>query len=199
MEQIVSKKELEELMKIKGEVRGFSLWEDGEFILRKEGENGVKKLENALAETGHPLRFNEIKKMDFYPLWYQALILLLIHRIFNYGDKEFQEMGAKEGKVSPLIRLFISYIFSPERSLKMAAKMWRNAFSVGDLKVAEFNKKDRYIVLRLENWKLSPFNCQVLKGYFSSLLKLMVKKDVTAEETKCVFKGDEHHEFILRW
>ena len=48
MEEIISKEKLDELMKIKGEVKGIAMRENMNFILKEEGSEGVKKLENTV-------------------------------------------------------------------------------------------------------------------------------------------------------
>ena len=43
-------------MKVKGEVRGAGLKVDWEFILREKGEEGLKRVEDRMAELGFPLK-----------------------------------------------------------------------------------------------------------------------------------------------
>jgi len=200
-DEIITKEEIEELMKkTKGEARGFCIREDYEYVLKREGKEGLKKLEKVMNISGYDLKMKEISRLRFYPLGILPVLLLAISRLFNYNEKDFEDMGLVQSKVSPLVRLFTRYLLSPEQMIKMVAKMWRTSFSVGDLKVVSYNKKERSVVVRLENWELSPFDCASLRGYFAGLLALAIKgKAIFFEETKCTLRGDEHHEFLMKW
>ena len=199
MEQIISKEEFDGLMKIKGEVKGVAMKENMEFILKEEGEEGLRKLEDQMANLGQPIEYRKIKSMIFYPLCLDAVLLLVIKRLFNYNDRKFQEMGRFEPKISFIIRIFMKYFVSLEKAAKEVSKMWRQTFTVGDLKVGELNKEKRYGRLRLENYRLIPIQCQILQGYFPSVLQMIVGSDVSCQETKCVHRGDEYCEFFLKW
>ena len=197
MEQIITEEEIKEFLKLKGEIRGLGFKTEAKFVLKEEGEEGLKKLEDTMAKLGYP--YNEIKTMDFYPLGLLAVNMLVIKRLFNYDDKKFQEMGKFEAKSSLIIRLFMKYFVSLERVAKEAPKMWRKYYTIGDLKVPEVNQEKRYIIIKIENFSLHPILCQVLMGYFLTIVKMVLKGEATCEETKCVFRGDECHEFLMRW
>ncbi len=199
MEQIISKEELEELMRIEGETRGMSIKGEADFILKEEGEEGLKKLEETVANLGFPIKFNEVKSMDFYPLYVEAVMLVAIKKLFNYDEKKFQEMGRFESKLSLIIKLFIKYFVSLERAIKVAPRMWRENYTVGNLKVAEFDEEKKYALLRIENFRFHPLHCQDLKGYFSGVIQMIVGKPVTCQEMKCIHRGDEYHEFLMKW
>ncbi len=199
MTQILSPKEIEEFMKIKGEIRWSAIKTEAEFVLAKQGEDGLVKLEKTIAELGYPLKYRKERVMDFYPLGLEAINLTVIERLFNYTEKDFQEMGRFEAKASLIIRLFIRYFVSIDNVIKEVPKMWRKNYTVGDLSVTDFNKEEKHISVRLENFSLTPIVCENLKGFFSSILQMVLGKKVTCEETKCVHKNDEYHEFLLSW
>ena len=200
MEEIISKKELEELKKIKGEVRGIVIRTYGEFILKEEGEEGLKKLEEEMARTGYPIKYKKIKVTSFFPLALQAINLTIIKKLFGYDEKKFQEMGRFESKADTMIiRFFMKYFVSLEIATKAVSKMWKTYFTVGDIKTVEFDKEKKYIILRLENFYHTPIICENLKGYFQGLTKMIVKEETTCKETKCIHRGDNYHEFLLTW
>ena len=200
MEEIISKKELEELKKIKGEVRGIVIKTYGKFILKEEGGGGLKKLEDTIAELGYPIKYRKIRITNFYPLELEAIMLTVIKRLFNYDDKKFQEMGRFESKADTMIiRFFMKYFVSLDTVTKAVSKMWRTYFTVGDIKTVELNKEKRYVILRIENFYFIPILCENLKGYFQGITEMIVKSKATCEETKCVYRGDEYHEFLVRW
>ncbi len=199
MEQIILQEELDELMKIEGEARGLMLKGYTNFILKEKGKEGLKRLEDAMAELGYPIKHREIKATNFYPVGLDSLLLLLIKKLFNYDDKKFQEIGKFQAKSPLIIRLFVKYFVSLEKAVKAAPQMWRKYFTVGDMKLVDFNEEKKHVILRLENFRLNLPHCQLIIGFISALLKVIVGSKVICEETKCTFRGDEYHEFLLKW
>ncbi len=199
MEKIISKEELEELMKVKGEVRGMPLKNEAEFIVKEEGEEGLKKLEDTMASLGYPMKYRAIRGMDFYPLGLLSINLLAIKRLFNYDDEKFQAMGRFEAKLSLIIRLFLKYFVSLDKTLREIPKMWKRYYTVGNLTIVEYNEKEKYLIVRIEGLPFHPLYCQINKGFGASIIQMVVGGDVTCEEIKCVHKGDEYHEFLFRF
>ena len=143
MEQVISKKEFDELMKLKGEIRGAAIKEVAEFILKEEGEEGLKKLEDVITKAGYLLKYRDIKTMEFYPLGLEAAILVVTERIFNYDEKKFQELGEFAPKTSViLIRIFLKYFVSLKKVMKVAPTIWKRHYAVGNLKVIELNENE---------------------------------------------------------
>ena len=199
MEEIITKQDIQKLKAIKGDTRGVAFKADGEFILIREKEEGLKRLEERMKELGHPIKYEEIKSMDFYPIWLRGLELLVIKELFDFQRKDFQELGAFQTKTSLIVRAFMKFFISPEVLSGQVSKIWRRYYSVGDLSVSEMNTKNKFAILHLKNFALHPLHCQLLEGYFANAEKMVVGSPVTCEETKCIFKGDEYHEFYLRW
>ncbi|MBZ9571923.1 hypothetical protein KJA15_01115 [Patescibacteria group bacterium] len=198
MEEVIPKEEFNKLMKIEGEVKGSAIKEAIRFIFKEKGGEGIKKLEDTIIKLGYP-KYREIKTMDFYPIGIAAITQIVIKRLFNFDDKKLQEMGKFEAKFSLIIRLLTKYLFSLEKAVKQVPEMWEKYYTVGDLKVAEYDEEKKYLILRLENFRVHPLFCQVLKGYFSSILQMIVRDEITCKETKCIFRGDEYDEFLLKW
>jgi len=199
MEEIISKEELGELMKIKGETTGNSIKNTGEFILKEEGEEGLKKLENIMVRLGYPIRYKKIQATGYYPSNLLAITFVVIERIFNYDDNKFREMGEFRAKFSIMIRLLINYFVSLDKMVKEFPRMWRKFFTAGEAKIIEFNKEKKNVILRIENYSLHQIQCRVMEGIFSTMLQIILKSKVTCQEIKCVHRGDEYHEFLLRW
>jgi len=199
VEEIISKEEVNELMSLKGEVKGTGIKTHGEFILKEEGEEGLKKLEETMANLGYPIGFKKVRATTLYHFGVEAIILVAIKRLFNYDDKKFQEMGKFHAKVSLIIRLFMKYFISLERMAKEGQKLWRRYFTIGELKVVEIDERGRHLSFRVENFKFHPLHCQILIGSLSTIIQMIIGKPVTYEEVKCLHRGDDHHEFLVTW
>lgn len=160
----------------------------------------MEKLEKTMSQlVGYPFKYKSLSAMTFYPLYLGALNLVIVQRIFNYHDDKFEEIGRVSSRLPLAIRLYMKYLTSMENLIKQAPKMWKMYFSVGELKVIESDTDRGRTVLRVENFKAHPLHCQILRGYFPSLAEMMIKERVECRETKCIYRGDEYHEFVLQW
>jgi len=199
MKSIILKEEVDELIKIKGKTKGLSLRDHCTYILNEKGEEGLRKLEEEMEKCGYPIKYKKIKTMGFYPLGLEGLVLLIIKRLFNFSDEKIKEMAVRQAKISILIRLFTKSFLSIKKAAVLVPKMWKTIYTVGRAEVAEINEKEKYAVLIIKDFSITPIYCLYLIGYFSTLLQLIVGKKVTCEETKCIYRGDEYHEFLLKW
>lgn len=208
MEKLISKEEFDELMNIEGQGVGITLRAGAEFILKEIGKEGVKKLEDAMEQFGVSIKYKNIKSMKFYPLGLSNVSLVLTKKLFNFDDEKFKEFG-KFVASSPLFvrrhtawnifSLAMRKLFSAERLAKETAKLWRRYYTVGDFEMVELNQEKKYVIYRLKNFPLNAIYCKVFEGNLFVLSKMVFKGLVTCEETKCVYRGDEYHEFLVRW
>lgn len=143
--------------------------------------------------------YKKIKTMDFYPLWLYAIFLLVIKKLFNYDDEKFEKLGSLGAKFSLIIRIAMKYFVSLDRIFKGALTLWKMYYTVGDLKIIEYDKEKKYAIGRLENFRFTPLHCPILKGYLSGMIGMVIKSPVSCEETKCLFQGDEYDEFLFKW
>ena len=135
MEEIISKEELEEFKKIKGEIRGIALKSALDFVLKKEGRDGLRKVENVMIDLGYPIEHNKISVMNFYSLRIETILFAVIKELFNYNEKDFYEMGEFQFKMPITIRLFMRYLSSLNTVARAAPKMWETYFTIGNLEI----------------------------------------------------------------
>lgn len=197
--QELTKEFAKKLVETKGEARGINFKTDWEVVLSKYGQEGLKKLEEKMAELGYPLKYEEIETMGFYPVGLDALSILSIREVFDLDDRELKELGAAAVKFSLFLKILIKYFPSLQLLAKEAPKMWQKHYSIGELEVVETNEKEKRAILRIKNFGFHPAQCINLQGYFSKILQMAVKAPVTCEETRCTFRGDDYHEFLIKW
>jgi len=196
---MLTKKEAEKLMKIEGEARGVAIRDDLNFVLEYKGKEALKKVEDKMAELGYPLKHKEIKPMDFYPIGLSIASVLIIKELFNFKEEDFKKWGASVVKFSIFMKIFMKYFGSFKLIAEQIPSMWRRHYTIGSLEMPKFSKEKRYVILRLRDYKIISSQCSVFKGYFSKVCEMVIKSSVTCKETKCMFKGDKYHEFLLTW
>jgi len=195
----VSEKEFKEMMATKGETRGVTFKNYEGFILQEKGKEGVKKMEEALAQLGYPMKFGELHGWEFYPLGLEAVILVLMKRLFDFGDDKIEESGFFASRVGFIIKIFLSHFVSMKKFVEQAPVIWRKFYSEGVLDLKELNEEKRYAIATVRDFPLHPLHCIQLIGYLRGVVEMITGGKVTCEETKCFFKGDGYHEFIVRY
>jgi hypothetical protein len=199
METVLSPEEIKKLMQVKGEVRGVVFKTDLEYIFGQKGQEGLQKLKEELQRTNFPLDPEKIEMMTFYPIGLRAISLLVIKKLFSLSDEEIKRMGAAAPKFSLIIKLFTKYFLSITATARQAPSMWKRHYRAGELLIIEINETEKRIILRLVGLDLHPVFCQYLTGYFLTVVKMVVGQPVSSEETRCVFRGDDYHEYLITW
>jgi len=191
-------KEVDKLMKIPGTQKGAVLKSHLVAIKERFGEEGLAKIEKGLADLGYPVKLQEVRATKEYPEAQTALISLLCQQLLGYTDEDIFMQALEASKLSFFSQLLMRTFTSFERVLKNAPQYWRKHVSIGELECCEFNKKEKFAILRLRNYKLHPIVCLSLAGYFVGMFRY-VQPSTNIKETKCMYKGDPYHEFRVTW
>lgn len=200
MEEIISQEEIDRLMSKKGEVREVALRNHKDFIFKEKGEEGVKKLEETMNNLGGTIKQKKLKPWAFYPIGLEIIELLVIKKIFNFDDEKIKEIGVFGSRISSIVKLFFQYIGSINFLAKKAPEIWRKYYTVGELVIKEVSEEKKYIILDVKDFDLHPIHCLHLSGYFSNMVKMASGSQTTdCQEIKCVHRGDECHEFLIKW
>ncbi len=190
----------DELKKFKGKVRGEAFRTRANFIRQKEGEEGIKRLENKMAQLGAPVKFDEIKPTEWVNEGVNSLCVPVAKEIFNWTEEDVFELGKFAFKTSFLTRSVLRYLVSLKTALKIIPKYWSSYYDFGSLQAGEFNEKEKYGTIIKKGYKTHPLLCIQHRGYFFAAANLILgEKNVTVEEIKCVYKGDPYDEYIIRW
>lgn len=196
----MTKEEIKKLMEIPGEVKGVVLQTDAEYVRQKKGEKGLLAVKKELEKIDCPIDYEKIRATSWYPLGLRPISLLVIKKVFNWGDKEIENMGNEAPKYSFLIKALLRFFLSFPRSYKEIPKYWEKHYIAGKLEGPGYDLKKKYYILRLKDFKIHPILCVYLRGYFVRVGQLVLKgNNFKGEETKCQFKGDPYHEFLITW
>ena len=185
---------------VKGEARGVVFKTDAVFVLKEKGREGLEKVQSELKSKGHFIDYEQIKTMGFYPLGLRVLSLLAMQKALGFSEKDIEHMGAEAPKASLIVKLFGKFLFSIDKMSSQAPQLWARHYTVGQLEV-DPHEKEKYVVVRLRGLDIHPLFCVYLKGYFSTIIRMIINSPIISEETKCSFTGGkkEYHEFLFKW
>jgi len=193
---LISKQFLEEIKKMEGEIIGSSLKTDREFIIEKEGLEGLKKVEKEMERAGYPLEYKEIDKYKWYPVQQDFLSLLLTQKIFNWSDETIREWGRWGAKTNFIIKL-MARLVSKETISGLASKYWRKYYTKGIIEY-KLDHKNGTGMVTIKDFVIYPVHLHYLEGYFYQIMCLMVPSQnlkVEGSET-----GEFNvHQFKVTW
>jgi len=197
---MIQKIEIENLMQIKGNVRGGVIQANIAFIREMAGVEKLKAIEGKIAGLGYPFDFSKINIGEWYPEALSVLIILVAKDLFNWTEKDIFEMGNSAPKYSFISKIVMRYFLSLEKIIKEIPNYWKNHFDFGELESYKFSEEEKYLILHEKGYKFHPLLCIYHSGYFLRIAQFAIKgKEITIEETKCIFKGDHYHEYIIKW
>jgi len=197
----ITKEELDNLIKLKGEARGAVFQTDAEYVRLTKGEVGLSKVQEELKRMGHPIDYKNIRATEWYPVGLRAVSLLVIQKVFNWDDKEIEKMGNTAPKYSFIVRLLMKYFLTFPMSYKQSPTYWKKHYTIGKFETPGYDLEKKYYVARLKDFKTHPVVCVYLGGYFMRIGQFVLKgaKNFKVKETKCVFSGDHYHEFLITY
>jgi len=195
---------LEETVKrlkdFQGNVRGEVLRIHAAYIKKKEGEQGLKRLEERMRELGAPIKYDELESFQWISEGMSALTIVVAKDTFGWSDEDVFEMGRFAPKTSFIIKMLIQYLVSIDRLFDQAEKYWEKHYDFGSLERVEYDEKNKKVVIRERGLKTHPTVCICHAGYYQSLAEFAVKSNkVSVEETACVHEGADYNEFTINW
>ena len=192
------KKEADRLMHLEGNTKGVTLETHGIYIKHREGQEGLRAVEEKMKELGYPLKFKEINPLKWYPEGLGVLVILVAKKLFNWNDKDIFDMGNSAPKYSIVAKLMMKYFLSPPQSFAQAPKYWRRHYDFGSLEAYEFNDEKKYVKIHIKGYKFHPIVCVFYAGYLLRIAQYVFGTDkIRIKETKCIYRGDPYHEFTI--
>lgn len=199
-EKIFNKETVQRLRKLSGKARGIHFTLDAQYLKEKEGEQALQKVERVLEKVGCELKYQDIKRLNFYPIEWRAFSLLAMKKALNFSDQDFRELGAYSAKVSLVVRLYLKFFYSIHRITEKGPQIWEEYFTAGKLSIPEYSKEEKFVRIKIEGLNLCPAFCRDLEGYFRAIIGMVVPASQRkCQEKKCPFWGNQHHEFLATW
>ncbi len=188
-----------DLLVEKGHVKAEVLLNYAHYIERKEGKEGLKRVEDRMAELGASVSLGGSRNVQWMRVGINSLLLLVCKEQFQWTEKDIRDMGYVTSKISFITRMLVRFFVSREKVLKEANRHWRKYFDFGSLEAVDHG--DNYAVIEIKGYKGHPLNCHLFAGYIHGISELISKdnKNITVEEIKCIHKGDDGHRFKTTW
>ncbi len=200
MAEKLTKELADKLMSLEGEARGMHLYSDIQYVINRKGKEGVEKVETVLRDIGYPIDYSAVKKLGFYPMGTRPLSLIASQEAFGWGDEDVRGLCKYASSVSLIVKLYMKYFYSLDKVVEKAPEIFREYFSIGDLSIPDYSTEERYAVVQIKNLDLHSSFCRCMEGYLEGFIKMVVRAaDIRCVERKCVFNGDDVHEFYLTW
>ncbi len=102
----------DELVNFSGKVKGEVFRNHAEYIKYKEGDEGLKKVEDKMASLGAPVKLMEMNSMTWYSEGLSSLVIIVAKEVFNWTEEDIFEWGRFRTKVSfimkTMTRMFLS-------------------------------------------------------------------------------------------
>lgn len=192
--------EIEKAMAAEGEIRGVVFVTDSQYVFKKEGQEGLQKVEETTKKMGYPIKFKEIKPFRWYPVGLYVVFLLAVKKALAWGDKEIFDMGNAAPKQSVVVKMILKYFVSLKKSVAEISNYWRKHFTIGKISCPEFHEEKKWLIIRMEDIKIHPILCILLSGYFLRIAQYVIKSSkISIKETKCMFRNDPYHDFLFTW
>ncbi len=191
------KKEFADINKLKGEERALDLKYVTEYVKKKEGEVKYNLLLKKLKKIGFILpEINESDKMDWIPMKIPVFFVIASAKFFNWNRQNIINMGRNFITFSPLLKIFIKYFISPEKTLGSGAENWKKHYTLGELELVKYNEQEKEIVLHIKNFKTHPVDYIFIIGSLEKMGELSLGlKNIKGEGVQ----RDAYYEIIFHW
>ncbi len=199
---MITKEEIQKISQKNGDARGVVFQTDADYIMGREGKDGLKKLEGQLKDWGIGLNYQEVAPMSWIPVAWRAIHLLAIKEVFAWSDDDIRKMGENAPRVSIVVKLFFKLFPDIGKFAAQIPHYWAKHYTVGSLEVVKLDKENKEMILHLKDFAFHPILCKYLEGYFETATKLTRSKDsvVTTKELQCSFRDNIPYQvYQIKW
>lgn len=192
---------IKEAFKIKGEGKTFDFLSNLEFIKKKKGKEGVRKVIDFFKSLGISLEKEERKVI--FPLSLRFVLFYFLTDSFGFKKEDIEEMGRYSLKKSFLLKLYSKFFFSPSKFfLEKVPFLWKKYISVGEVISEKFDSTNQKAILILKgidipSKKLEELGIAYLQGIFRGWVEIITG----SEKVSCFGEkvSDKKYKFFITW
>lgn len=171
-----------------------------DYLIKKGKKEFLPQIKEKMKEYGYPLDSKEINIMSWYPLAMEIALIFTLIEVLNWTEKEIKMLGKDFTRLSFIEKILTKYLISPQVTFKASQIIWRKHMNKGELEGIELNEKEKYAIFKLKNFDIHPIYCQFLCGMLETFGDYVTgSKENVCRETKCTFKNNSWHEFLITW
>jgi len=198
-----SEREIQNLLRRKGDIRGVAFKSIAGYIEKKNPVDGLKKVENQMQEWGvKDFQYQNIKDTAWYPIGWGALFVLSAMEVFNWDEQEIRKMGENAPKASIIVKLFFKLFPDVEKLAKQIPVFWQKNYTVGKAEVSKIDKKKREMFIKYTDCSYHPALCKFIEGYSERALQFAMPLGsvLTVREIECSFKDNVPYDlYQVNW
>lgn len=194
-----TEKNLNQILNKEGMIAGEVFHTQYEYVKRNKGDQGLDAFAKKAKEYGQELDLRDMNFQKWYPVGLRPFSWFIMLKTFGWGEKEFLDSAYQAPKVSFIMRILARYFVSPKVTIQKSPKYWNKHYTIGSLEVHKIDMKNKRFVLRVKDFKVSPLFCIFYLGYFKKVVEFGGIKNPSVRETKCIYNGDDLHEFEITW
>jgi hypothetical protein len=196
---MLDQNELQKIINTPGEVKGVVFQTDANYVLKKMGESGLKKLEEQVKILGLAINYREASALKAYPIGLRVASLLLIIDTFGWDDAEIRQMGYEAPKTSFVVKLLMKFFVSFVRLMQEVPKYWQEHYTVGVLESIKIDDTKKEAILHLRDISIHPLFCKYLEGYFEKIYEFSLEgRKGSCTEIECEFSGAAYHSYEFK-
>jgi hypothetical protein len=186
------------IFKEPGKLRGVVLYTDAKYVRRHYGAQALGDAEAITAELGHPICYDSIKTMAWYPAVLRGISLLAIAKALDFQADDLRQMGWAAPRNSIITKLMMRYFASLRMLVDKLPAYWRRNYTVGSLTGQMY---DHSVQLRLEGLDIPQELFPYLEGYFTSVVSMVIGNDGNISMTNIDrIDGDNAcYKLVIRW
>lgn len=197
---MLNKKEIEQLLKIQGNVRCDILKTDFDYIKKREGAEAFKKINSEMKKIDERFNYKHLKNIGWAPIGWKLILMNTAKKLFKWNNKDLFDMGHSQPVNSFIIKTVLKYFASLERNFKETTNYWIKYWNIGKLVPHKLDLNKKIAIVKIKNFKVHPNLCSYLTGNIKAFAELILKnKNIKVKETKCIFRGDSYHEYTIKW
>ncbi len=189
----------EKLLSFEGKAKGEIFRKCLDYIRQKEGEEGVRKVEEKVREVSS-IDIDKVKSLNWVKEGVSSLTIITAKELFDWDDDEVYRMGSFVPKTSFITKILVRHFASREKVFREAPRYWSRHCDFGEMESVELSEEGKYVILRLKGFRVHPVICKFHGGYIKGFAEIGMKgKNIKVEEVKCPYRGDDYHEYKLTW
>lgn len=171
-EILALKPEADRVMAIPGNTKGSSIKTDLKFLVQREGEEGLRRLEEAFSILGYPLKYGEIRSYSWYPEARTVLGIYVAQKLFGWDGKTVFEMGYAAPATSLLVKTIMRFA-SIETTFHQAPTLWQKHYDFGSFNSESIDLENKKLTFSVSGYGFFDYMTDYFDGFFTKAMELV--------------------------